>query len=116
MLSKEEIELRAKNIIEREIFCLAPYELIEHLRNIDQHLNDLYCVPDFTDSEAGCFQEPLEFYLVSKWLGEVLKKYYEPATELSTCYVWGRCTSGQAIIYDGTFQKLVEVLNKDEDQ
>lgn len=116
MLSKEEIELRAKNIIEREIFCLAPYELIEHLRNIDQHLNDLYCVPDFTDSEAGCFQEPLEFYLVSKWLGEVLKKYYEPATELSTCYVWGRCTSGQAIIYDGTFQKLVEVLNKNEDQ
>lgn len=115
MLSKEEIELRAKNIIEREIFCRAPYELIEHLRTDDQHVDALYCVPDFTDPEAGIFQEPLEFYLVSNWLGQNLKRYNQPVTELSTCHVWGRCTSGQYLIHDGTFQKLVEELNNNED-
>lgn len=116
MLSKEELSMRAHNIINNEIFCLAPDELLELVKENDVLSESLFYTPDLQEpnrEDGEYFKEPLEFYLVSNWLGKNLKRYGEPAVELSTCYLWGRCTSGQAIIHDGTIQNILEILNNE---
>ena len=117
MLSKEELSMRAHNIINNEIFCRAPDELLELVKQNDVFSEALFYTPDLQepDRESGeYFKEPLEFYLVSNWLGKNLKQFREPTVELSTCYLWGRCTSGQYIIHDGTIQQIVEALNNED--
>ena len=114
MLTEEQILARATNIISNEIFCRAPHELLDFVKENDAFSETLFCTPDLSDAESGCFKEPLEFYLVSNWLGQNLKTQGEPTAELSTCYLWGRCTSGQYIIHDGTIQDIVKALNNED--
>ncbi len=114
MLTEEKILARSTNIINNEIFCRAPHEFVKFIELDEGYTEQLYSVPDFSDAESGCFKEPLEFYLVSNWLGKNLKEFREPTVELSTCYLWGRCTSGQYIIHDGTIQEIVKALNNED--
>jgi hypothetical protein len=117
MLTEEQILTRATNIINNEIFCRAPHELLELVKENDVFSESLFYTPDLQEpnrEDGEYFKEPLEFYLVSNWLGKNLKRYGEPAVELSTCYLWGRCTSGQYIIHDGTIQDIIKALNNED--
>lgn len=52
-------------------------------------------------------REVLEIYAVSEWLFKLLKDKGEPTVELLGLYLWGRCTSGQAIDMDGVITDIV---------
>jgi hypothetical protein len=45
-------------------------------------------------------QEVLEWWAVSSYLFDKLKEKGHPVVDVGSCYVWGRCTSGQAILLD----------------
>lgn len=112
MLTETQILERVSSILETELLCRAPEELIDALAD-KEIFSMLYTVVDETadkeeDSQDQIFKEPLEFYLVSNWLGHKLSKLNEPVIKLSNVHLWGRCTSGQYIIDDGLIQKIVE--------
>lgn len=45
-------------------------------------------------------QEIYEYWIVTEWFGEKLKKLGEPVFERWGGWIWGRCTTGQAISID----------------
>lgn len=56
------------------------------------------------------YSEPYEFWIVSDWLGEKLKQNGEIVEGLFNMTVWGRCTTGQAILLDHCISKVCEDL------
>lgn len=59
-------------------------------------------------------QEILEWWAVSNWLMEKLKDQGEPVVDTGSCAVWGRTTSGQAILLDGVITRIcadMEILD-----
>jgi len=112
MLTEEQILEKTSSILQTELLCRAPKELIDALEGT-KLFSELYTVVDETadleeDSRDKTFKEPLEFYLVSNWLGNKLLNLNQPVIKLSTASLWGRCTTGQYIIEDGLIQKIVE--------
>jgi hypothetical protein len=57
-------------------------------------------------------QEIFQWYLVDQWLAEKLIELGQPVLETESNYLWGRTCCGQAIILDGTFQRLYNKLNE----
>lgn len=50
---------------------------------------------------------PMEFYLVSAWLAERLKRKNQLiATNFYGMCIWGRCTSGQSVKMDSVIQEI----------
>jgi hypothetical protein len=45
-------------------------------------------------------QDIMEWWAVSEFLYRKLKEKGHPVADAGSCYVWGRCTSGQAILLD----------------
>jgi len=112
MLTGHQILEKTSSILQTELLCRAPQELIDALEGT-KLFSELYTVVDKTadleeDSRDKVFKEPLEFYLVSNWLGHKLLKLNQPVIRLSNVHLWGRCTTGQYIIEDGLIQKIVE--------
>jgi hypothetical protein len=54
--------------------------------------------------------EPYEFWSVSEWLGEKLKQNGEIVENIYGLTIWGRCTTGQAILLDYAISKVCEDL------
>lgn len=52
------------------------------------------------------FQEIYEWWAITGWLAEQLVSAGEPILKNDYGYWWGRTCTGQAIILDGTFQKI----------
>lgn len=62
-------------------------------------------------------QEIFEWWLVSDFLFQKLQAKGEPVIEWADLKIWGRCTTGQAILLDGVISKIcrdMEVLTADE--
>lgn len=55
-------------------------------------------------------QEPLEWWLVSQWLAEDFDEIGEPLIRNGYGDWWGRTTSGQSMIMDGTLQQVAARL------
>lgn len=55
------------------------------------------------DSEL---QEVYEWWIVSKFLYKKLKAKGHPVLEWGNNYYWGRCTTGQAILFDGVISDI----------
>ena len=53
-------------------------------------------------------REPYEFWAVSSYFGEFLKKKDELVTDFWGFYLWGRETTGQSILLDYVFQEFVK--------
>lgn len=57
------------------------------------------------NSEAA---EVYEWWLVTDWLADKLEDAGEPILRAANCAWWGRCTTGQSIILDGTLQNIAK--------
>ena len=55
-------------------------------------------------------QEVYEWWFVSEWLFEKLKEQGEVVIDSRYGYLWGRCTTGQAILLDGVIGRIAENL------
>lgn len=53
-------------------------------------------------------REPYEFWAVSTYFGEFLKKKAELITDFWGFHLWGRETTGQSILIDYVFQEFVK--------
>ena len=59
-------------------------------------------------------QEIYEYWLVTEWLGEKLRKHGEPVFERWGGWIWGRCCTGQAIMLDYVISEIaygMEILD-----
>lgn len=66
-----------------------------NIATITEYEVDFYAATD--DQEP---QEVYEWWAVSKWLFDKLSECNQPVLDAGSCYVWGRCTTGQAILLD----------------
>lgn len=60
-------------------------------------------------------QEVYQWYLVDSWLANHLREIGEPVLDTDSNHLWGRTCCGQAIILDGTFQKLYAHIYQDNE-
>jgi len=73
----------------------------------------LFCTPD-PDSEGGeYYLEPLEFWTVSRHLGEFLKEHGELVVNDFGLWIWGRQTSGQMIASDNVIHVYATMYGKE---
>jgi hypothetical protein len=79
------------------------------------------------DSEVLCsdkdlepdYIEPYEFWIVSDWLGEKLKEHGQIVAEFMGFTIWGRLTTGQAILLDYVISQIcsdMEILEGQKNQ
>lgn len=54
------------------------------------------------------YREAYEFWIVSDYLAEKLKEHGEMVEEIMGLTVWGRCTTGQAILLDYCISKVCQ--------
>lgn len=62
-------------------------------------------------------QEVFEWWAVSSYLYDQLKEKGEVVCDCGSCYVWGRTTTGQAILLDGVISEIcgeMEILQGQE--
>lgn len=55
-----------------------------------------------------CQNEALEHWIVTEWMAEKLQDHGEMVMELFDFWIWGRCTSVQAILLDGVITDICE--------
>lgn len=71
---------------------------------------------EFEDIESED-QEIFEWWAVSSFLFDKLKEFGYPVVDAGSCYVWGRTTTGQAILLDGVITRIcadMEILEGQE--
>ena len=67
------------------------------------------CGSDMTcDGPETITAEPFEWYIVSTFLGEALIEHGECVLRRTMGYIWGRQTTGQAIILDGVIESIAD--------
>lgn len=94
---------------------------IERLKQLVEDTTDLQDYPDEIDEEISGLeeletemQEIFEWWAVSSFLAEDLKKQGEPVCDTGSVWVWGRTTTGQAILLDGVISRIcsdMEILD-----
>ena len=103
---KTEFEANFDRLIEESEARLETGEIsdLTHERNVElieearEEFNDLESDP----------QDVYEWWIVSGWLCENLKEQGEVV--ISDQNIWGRCTTGQAILLDGVISRICEDL------
>ena len=58
------------------------------------------------------FKEIYEWWFVTSWLYEKLKKHNEPVLDCDYGYLWGRTCTGQAISLDGVIEQIYDSKGK----
>ncbi len=85
-----------------------------HFDDEEEALRDLY-ESERLDMPDG--SEAFEHWIVSNWLAEKLRAMGESvADDVQGLTVWARCTTGQAIAMDWTFQRIASDLNADAER
>ncbi len=93
-------------LIEHEYFFeMTSYTPFEEAENLFISSDDPDC--EFDNEEI---QEPLEWWLVSKWLHDHLTTLGFVTLQTDWGYYWGRTTSGQAIELDGVIQEVARSI------
>lgn len=82
----------------------------ELARDIFNYLKDEDMLDDFLNDNNidPEYYEIYEYWAVSDYLAEKLKGHGEPVAEIFDFNVWGRGTSGQAILLDYVISKIAE--------
>jgi len=112
--SKDTHEI-AEHIIRNEILC-CDSALIDELLRSDvivayDDIENLYCCDEDDECEhcGGVgYQEVFEWWRVTDYLCGKLRNAGEPVIDNEYGCWWGRTCTGQAIILDGTIQRIVE--------
>lgn len=95
--SYEELQAEIERLKDLMLACTEDEaEVISQFEDEIQALEDL-------DSEP---QEVYEWWAVSEYLFEKLKAQGAPVLEYANMYIWGRCTTGQAILLDYAITKI----------
>lgn len=87
---------------------------------LDDYKDDCPCCgvehePESVETLDDGHHEALEFWLVSDWLGRRLKEQGEMVEmDIYGMTVWGRCTSGQAILLDGVICRIFDESHKEK--
>lgn len=93
------------DLVYEEILVLLEEFGVESLDDIDaEELCDKYSL-DYD------YYEPYEFWIVTDWLGDKLKEKGEIVQEFMGFTIWGRLTTGQAILLDSVISKICEDLD-----
>lgn len=102
----KEIHQASEIYIKNEII-VNQSSLIENALKLDIPLGGI-CIDNIRNlvSKGDEYQEILEWWLITKWLAEKLEHIGEPILETDYGFYWGRTCSGQAIILDGTIQRI----------
>lgn len=89
-------ELQAEIEILNDLLNDCSEDEAEAIQDEIQALEDLQSEP----------QEVYEWWAVTEYLFERLKAQGEPVLEYANMYIWGRCTTGQAILLDYSITKI----------
>lgn len=96
---KLEIERLNNNLLE----ITSDEQEISLLEDINDLEDDIY---DLENLEFDFVDEPMEYYIVSSFLAEQLKKKGEIIIDSYMAPIWGRTCSGQSIILDGVIIEI----------
>ena len=96
-----------------------PYTLIEDLDDIDGHTEVDTDASTWEDLCSDHSIEPYEHeiyehYAVSDWLGRKLSQHGESVEGIHNLTVWGRATTGQAIMLDGVINEIYRETHPEE--
>jgi hypothetical protein len=108
------VDDKASGIIEREILANQD-SLVRHMLESDRGHEVGYAWENvsnlFEDEDPDEFKEVCQWFLVSDWLYEKLDTICEPILDTDFGKYWGRTMGGQAIELDGTFQRIVKLID-----
>lgn len=98
-----------QHLIEHHAEQLVKNEIYLNLSTLVNEFFKLTMVEEYETERDELFgkREVLEIYAVSEWLFKLLKEQGESVVELLGQYLWGRCTSGQAIDMDTVIEDIV---------
>lgn len=97
--------------IQNSIDKVVANDVILHVSEIVQHLKHEVedCFPTLLGTHD--YNEPLEFWVVSKWLGTKLEEQGEAVEyDFHGLVVWGRTTSGKSVSLDAVIKTIVESI------
>lgn len=120
-----------ENIVQNEILTIVCYDIIctllendnvvynDYYENLtiecsecsgtgegEPEEDEIYC--DYCDGNGYIEHEPLEYWVVTKWMARKLKAQGGFVFEISNLTIWGRETSGQAIRLDCIIQQIAD--------
>ena len=120
-----ETEQKAENILSKSVFQCHSYLIHDLLeKNIFHHddilnlykseqelLDEGFNMNEIKAGECDDVKEVYEWWAIDNWLTEEFEKMGEVLLKNEYGSWWGRQATGQMIIMDGTFQRLVESWN-----
>ena len=80
--------------------------LVQELSHMAKYRDELLEVQVKFNHNEDLFEEALEHWCVSAWLGERLKEEGEMVIDFLGLTIWGRTTSGQAIMLDSVVEDI----------
>ena len=104
-------DICTNNIDKIDLKTLKTHFDVENVNEIDSEDLWNYCDRVFSGvAEEYYYLEPYEFWIVDSWFGDKLKEKGEIVADFLGFTIWGRCTSGQAILLDGVISRICEDL------
>jgi hypothetical protein len=110
MNKQSEYQKQLRKIIKNHVYCSVS-ELMTQLYNgattNEDFADVMYTYTDDYDSDGGKpeYQEALQHWSVSPYLGNKLKQQGEMVSDVYGLTVWGRTTTGQSIYMDYAIQQ-----------
>jgi len=111
------IELRAQGLVAREILCQESSlvnALLEAVNEDQIKSADLLTSFVFTRIDNSFNGEAAQWWRVSRWLCDELRKIGETVLDNDYGSWWGRRTGGQDILMDGTLQQIAAQFERGE--
>lgn len=68
------------------------------------------CGAEFLEDDAYVSKDIFEYWIVSPFLGKLLKEHGEPIIERKLGWIWGRTCTGQAIELDGVMEAICDEI------
>ena len=115
-MTKENLDKqqKASRLVEREIYhnlCLTAKQELKNNPELLLEASNYFPIDEDgkRDDDNGEYPEVYEFWAISDWLADRLKEEGEVIFEMLDFNVWGRQTTGQAIMLDNVIQKIASV-------
>ena len=106
---------QASSLVNKEVICnlclTAQKELGENPELLNEAKNYFPQNENGKKDDNGEYPEIYEYWAVSEWLADKLEERGEVIFEMLDFIVWGRQSSGQAILLDSVIQKIAQEYN-----
>jgi len=106
MKSEIEKQRQAERLVEKHIFENINLTMEKTLKEDPEILYEAKNYKE--DKETGEYPEIYEWWSVSDWLADKPESWNEIVLDYLDFKVWGRQTTGQAIILDSVIQEIAE--------